>query len=97
MTYLQKHYFMLTYPATIHGTYRLKNGNVVSKEHLSTAGQENGGAALERIYTVHVSNFEYYCLRTLLNVIQDPTNFLDLKAVDGQELKTFRQAYDKLG
>lgn len=43
------HYFMLTYPVTIHGmcTYLLyitytihwNNGNVVYKEHLSTAGQ----------------------------------------------------------
>ncbi|GBP04500.1 hypothetical protein EVAR_3878_1 [Eumeta japonica] len=33
----------------------------------------------------------------LLNVIQGPTNFLDLKTVDGQELETFRQACEKLG
>ncbi|GFX12678.1 ATP-dependent DNA helicase [Trichonephila clavipes] len=50
-----------------------------------------------RIYTVHVSNFECYCLRMLLNVIQGPTNFLDLKTVDGQEFETFRQVCEKLG
>ncbi|XP_061380705.1 uncharacterized protein LOC133319582 [Danaus plexippus] len=55
------------------------------------------GDALGRIYTVHVSNFECYCLRMLLNVVQDPTSFLDLKTVDGQELETFRQACEKLG
>ncbi|GBP45275.1 hypothetical protein EVAR_29023_1 [Eumeta japonica] len=55
------------------------------------------GDTLGRIYTVHVSNFECYCLRMLLNVIQGPTNFLDLKTVDGQELETFRQACEKLG
>ncbi|GFV33743.1 ATP-dependent DNA helicase [Trichonephila clavipes] len=33
----------------------------------------------------------------LLNVIQDPTNFSDLKTVDGQEFETFRQACEKLG
>ncbi|GFS73153.1 ATP-dependent DNA helicase [Trichonephila clavipes] len=53
--------------------------------------------ALGRIYTVHVSNFECYCLRMLLNVIQGPTNFLDLKIVDGQEFETFRQVCEKLG
>ncbi|XP_072947724.1 uncharacterized protein [Epargyreus clarus] len=55
------------------------------------------GDALGRIYTVHVSNFECYCLRMLLNVVQGPTSFLDLKTVDGQELETFRQACEKLG
>ncbi|GFY07476.1 ATP-dependent DNA helicase [Trichonephila clavipes] len=33
----------------------------------------------------------------LLNVIQGPTNFLDLKTVDGQEFETFRQVCEKLG
>ncbi|GFT56934.1 ATP-dependent DNA helicase [Trichonephila clavipes] len=55
------------------------------------------GDVLGRIYIVNVSNFECYCLRMLLNVIQCPTNFLDLKTVDGQELETFRQACEKLG
>lgn len=47
------------------------------------------GDALGRIYTLYVSNFQCYCLRLLLNVIQGPTNFLDLKTVDSQELETF--------
>ncbi|GFS87717.1 ATP-dependent DNA helicase [Trichonephila clavipes] len=46
---------------------------------------------------MHVSNSECYCLRMLLNVIQDPTNFLDLKTVDGQEFETFRQVCEKFG
>ncbi|GFT78626.1 ATP-dependent DNA helicase [Trichonephila clavipes] len=54
------------------------------------------GEALGRIYTVQVSNFECYCLRILLNVIQGPTNFLDLETVDGQEFETFRQVCEKL-
>ncbi|XP_060810039.1 ATP-dependent DNA helicase pif1-like [Amyelois transitella] len=33
----------------------------------------------------------------LLNVVQGPISFLDLKTVDGQELETFRQACEKLG
>ncbi|GFW30260.1 uncharacterized protein TNCV_3850311 [Trichonephila clavipes] len=55
------------------------------------------GDALGGIYTVHVRNFECYCLRMLLNVIQGPTNFLDLKTVNGQEFETFRQVCEKLG
>ncbi|GFU86974.1 ATP-dependent DNA helicase [Trichonephila clavipes] len=55
------------------------------------------GDALGRIHAVHVSNFDCYCLRMLLNVIQEPTNFLDLKTVDGQEFETFCQAWEKLG
>ncbi|GFV57130.1 ATP-dependent DNA helicase [Trichonephila clavipes] len=33
----------------------------------------------------------------LLNLIQGPTNFLDLKTVDGQEFETFPQVCEKLG
>ncbi|GBP88960.1 hypothetical protein EVAR_87732_1 [Eumeta japonica] len=47
------------------------------------------GDTLGRIYTVHVSNFECYCLRMLLNVIQGPTNFLDLKQLTVKNLKLF--------
>ncbi|GFV69321.1 ATP-dependent DNA helicase [Trichonephila clavipes] len=32
----------------------------------------------------------------LLNVIQGPTNFLDLQTVDGQEFETFREVWEKL-
>ncbi|GFR28668.1 uncharacterized protein TNCT_598481 [Trichonephila clavata] len=53
--------------------------------------------ALGRIYTMHVSNFECYCLRMLLNVIQGPINFVNLKTVGGQVLEDFRQACEKLG
>jgi len=52
--------------------------------------------ALGRIYTVHVSNFECYCLRMLLSVIRGPTNFSDLKTIDGEELSTFQQACEKM-
>ncbi|GFY16369.1 uncharacterized protein TNCV_2350131 [Trichonephila clavipes] len=55
------------------------------------------GDARECIYSVPVSNFECYCLRMLLIVIQGSTNFLDLKAVDGKKLETFCQACEKLG
>ncbi|GFV84817.1 uncharacterized protein TNCV_4297991 [Trichonephila clavipes] len=53
--------------------------------------------ALGRIYTVHVSNFECYCLRMLLTIIQGPTNLLNLKTVDCQELETFSHSCEKLG
>jgi len=52
--------------------------------------------ALGRIYTVHVSNFECYCLRMLLSVIRGPKNFSDLKTIDGEELSTFQQACEKM-
>lgn len=61
--------------------WRGRNGNVVYKEHLSTAGD----------------NFECYCLRILLNVIRGPTDFQDLKKVGGQEFATFRRLCEKMG
>ncbi|XP_055938237.1 uncharacterized protein LOC129968405 [Argiope bruennichi] len=39
--------------------------------------------ALSRIYIVHVSYFECFCLRMLLNEVRDPTGFQMLKTVDG--------------
>ncbi|GFU81985.1 uncharacterized protein TNCV_516661 [Trichonephila clavipes] len=71
--------------------------NASSKEWKRRVQGVKAGEALERIYTMPVSNFECYCLRMLMNAIWGPTNFLDLKTVDGQELETFRQAYEKLG
>ncbi|GFT89088.1 ATP-dependent DNA helicase [Trichonephila clavipes] len=69
----------------------------VQETHVNGWPGVKAGDAHGRIYTVHVSNFECYCLRMLLNVIQGPTNFLDLKTVDGQEFETFRQVCKKLG
>ncbi|GFX79541.1 ATP-dependent DNA helicase [Trichonephila clavipes] len=68
----------------------------VQGTHVNDWPGVKAGDALGRIYTVHVSNFECYCLRMLLNVIQGPTNFLDLKTVDGQEFQTFHQVCEKL-
>ncbi|XP_054266833.1 uncharacterized protein LOC128989005 [Macrosteles quadrilineatus] len=53
--------------------------------------------ALGRIYTVHVSNFECYCLRMLLNQVRGPSSFHDLKTVGGQEHATFRKACEARG
>ncbi|GFU79861.1 ATP-dependent DNA helicase [Trichonephila clavipes] len=69
----------------------------VQGTHVNGWSGVKAGDVLGRIYTVHVSNFECYCLRMLLNVIQGPTNFLDLKTVDGQEFETFCQVCEKLG
>lgn len=55
------------------------------------------GDALGRVYTVHVSNFECFCLRMLLNKVRGPTSFNDLKTVNGQEYSTFREACEVLG
>ncbi|GFY20901.1 uncharacterized protein TNCV_1121351 [Trichonephila clavipes] len=94
MMHLQKHYFMLTYTWNV----SLKEWKRrVQGTHVNGWPGVKAGGALGRICTVHVSNFECYCLRMLMNVIQGPTNFLDLKTVDGQELETFRQVCEKLG
>lgn len=55
------------------------------------------GDALGRIYTVHVSNFECYCLRMLLNVLRGPTSFENLRSVDEQTRATFREACEMRG
>lgn len=55
------------------------------------------GDALGRMYTVHVSNFECYCLRMLLNQVRGPVNFQALKKVDGLERATFREACEARG
>ncbi|GFV66738.1 uncharacterized protein TNCV_1646171 [Trichonephila clavipes] len=69
----------------------------VQGTHVNGWAGVKAGDALGRIYTVHVSNFKCYCLRMLLNVVQGPTNFLDLKTIDGQEFETFRQVCEMLG
>ncbi|XP_059149801.1 uncharacterized protein LOC131936752 [Physella acuta] len=54
-------------------------------------------AALGRVYTVHPSNDECFFLRLLLHVQHGPTSFLDLKNVNGQMCKTFREACERQG
>lgn len=48
--------------------------------------------ALGRVYTVHVTNFECFCLRMLLHHVRGPTSFTELKIVNGQECQTYREA-----
>ncbi|GBO33218.1 hypothetical protein AVEN_153320-1 [Araneus ventricosus] len=55
------------------------------------------GDALGRIYTVHTSNMECFCLRMLLHHVRGPTSFGDLKRHNHQELSTFREACEKKG
>ena len=50
-----------------------------------------------RIYTIHPSNFECYCLRLLLHVVKGPTSFKSLKTIEGEECATFQQACYKAG
>lgn len=52
---------------------------------------------LGRVYTVHISNIECYCLRMLLHHIKGPTCFSDLKTINGSECETFREACELLG
>lgn len=55
------------------------------------------GDALGRVYTVHVCNFECFCLRMLLHHVRGPTSHRDLKIVNGQECATYREACEVLG
>ncbi|GFX98538.1 ATP-dependent DNA helicase [Trichonephila clavipes] len=48
--------------------------------------------ALGRVYTVHVTNLECFCLRMLLHHVRGPTSFTERKIVNGQECQTYREA-----
>lgn len=48
--------------------------------------------ALGRVYTVHLTNFECFCLRMLLHHVRGPISFTELKIVNGQECQTYREA-----
>ncbi|UYV63109.1 hypothetical protein LAZ67_2003163 [Cordylochernes scorpioides] len=50
-----------------------------------------------RVYAVHVSNFECFCLRMLLHNIKGPTSFAYLKIVNGSHYETFRETCAALG
>ncbi|GBM37037.1 hypothetical protein AVEN_129971-1 [Araneus ventricosus] len=53
------------------------------------------GDALDRVYTVHTSNMECFCLRMLFYHVRGPTSFSGLKRHNHQELSTFREACEK--
>ncbi|XP_046965797.1 uncharacterized protein LOC124534146 [Vanessa cardui] len=55
------------------------------------------GDALGRVYTVHVSNMECFCLRMLLHHVRGPTSFKDLKMLNNRELSNFREACEERG
>ncbi|CAK1595111.1 unnamed protein product [Parnassius mnemosyne] len=55
------------------------------------------GDALGRVYTVHVSNMECFCLRMLLHHVRGPTSFNDLKKYNTQDYPTFREACEARG
>ncbi|GFV28799.1 ATP-dependent DNA helicase [Trichonephila clavipes] len=48
--------------------------------------------ALDRVYIVHVTNLECFCLCMLLHHVRGPTSFTELKIVNGQECQTYREA-----
>lgn len=50
-----------------------------------------------RVYTVHVRNFECFCLRLLLNNVRGPTSFENIRTVNGVICETFHDACLKLG
>ncbi|CAH0397956.1 unnamed protein product [Chilo suppressalis] len=49
-----------------------------------------------RIYSVHITHFECYCVRLLLTRIRGPTSFQALKIVVGQEKATFQEACEAM-
>ncbi|XP_050340682.1 uncharacterized protein LOC126767124 [Bactrocera neohumeralis] len=55
------------------------------------------GDALGRVYTVHISNMECFCLRMLLHHVRGPTSFNDLKKYNTQDYSTFREACEARG
>ncbi|XP_045536286.1 uncharacterized protein LOC106720810 [Papilio machaon] len=55
------------------------------------------GDALGRVYTVHVSNMECFCLRMLLHHVRGPTSYKDLKMLNNREFSTFREACEARG
>lgn len=55
------------------------------------------GDALGRVYTVHVTNMECFCLRILLHQVRGPTSFADLKKLNDQKFSTFREACEARG
>ncbi|CAG5034234.1 unnamed protein product [Parnassius apollo] len=52
--------------------------------------------AFGRVYTVHVTNFECFCLRLLLHHLRSPIGYKDHKTVNGQECATYREACEAL-
>lgn len=50
-----------------------------------------------RLYTVHITNFECFCLRVLLLNKIGPTGFDDLKIVNGIRHETYSQACEAMG
>ena len=50
-----------------------------------------------RVYTVHINNFECFCLRLLLFHIRGPTKFEDFRNFGGREFETYAAACRGLG
>lgn len=53
--------------------------------------------AVGRLYTVHIGNFECFCLRLLLLKQTGPTSYNDLKVVNGRQYESFSEACEALG
>ncbi|GBP51524.1 hypothetical protein EVAR_44500_1 [Eumeta japonica] len=53
--------------------------------------------AIGRVYTIHPNNAECFYLRMLLHEIRGPTNFTDLRTIDGYICHTYREACQRLG
>ncbi|GFU22575.1 ATP-dependent DNA helicase [Trichonephila clavipes] len=56
-----------------------------------------GHARMDGDHLHQCTRLNEYLTDDILDIIQGPTNFLDLKTVGGQELETFRQVWEKSG
>ena len=52
---------------------------------------------LGRVYTIHPSAFECYCLLLLLHIVRGPTSYEDLRMVNQFKCETFREACSMRG
>ncbi|GFW47946.1 hypothetical protein TNCV_2401331 [Trichonephila clavipes] len=77
------------YPTVTHLAVHLENGQ---RTPVEIQPGVKASDALGRVYTVHVTNLECFCLRILLHHIRRPTNFTELEIVNSQECQTYREA-----
>ncbi|XP_026481374.1 uncharacterized protein LOC113388185 [Ctenocephalides felis] len=72
----------------------LYDGNKENQYHTYTDVYSTD--AIDRIYSVHRSHGECFCLRLLLVNVRGPTSFQHLRTVDGELCGSYREARQRL-
>ncbi|UYV80721.1 hypothetical protein LAZ67_19001536 [Cordylochernes scorpioides] len=82
----------VTFPTTfsIQGQVYHRIGSLMPSENQPRWPGVKRSDTIGRVYAVHVSNFECFCLRMLLHNIKGPPSFAYLKIVNGSQYETFR-------